>query len=309
MNNLKFIRHKINIDKIEQNKFLNKPDWIKIKLPQNSVNIQNVKSIIKKNGLYSVCEEALCPNISKCFNRKIATFIILGKICTRRCKFCNIAYGHPYAPDINEPKKLAQVIKELSLKYVVITSVNRDDIDDGGAKHFVNCITEIRKNNLLTKIEILVPDFKRCGDLALNILSMAPPDVFDHNIESVPRIYREIRPGANYYWSLKLLEKFKKLNPGVQTKSGIMVGLGETNKELIEVMHDLRNHGVTILTIGQYLQPSCNNLPVRRYVSISEFDSIKKEAISIGFTYVACGPFIRSSYNADLQEKGQDVFI
>ncbi|MXP67557.1 lipoyl synthase [Pantoea sp. Aalb] len=282
---------------------LRKPDWMKIKLPIDFHKIKKIKSIMRKNGLYSVCEEASCPNLSECFNQNTATFMILGSICTRRCPFCNVSKGRPKIPDINEPLKIAQTISDMALHYVVITSVARDDLKDGGAQHFAHCITSIREKNTSIKIEILVPDFRNCMDYALKILISTPPDVFNHNIENVPRIYNQIRPGANYELSLKLLEKFKKANPNIPTKSGLMVGLGETDTEIIEVMTDLRQHGVTMLTIGQYLQPSLNHFPVQRYVSPTEFNDFKKEALMMGFNNVMCGPFIRSSYHANIQAK------
>ncbi|WP_241971807.1 lipoyl synthase [Candidatus Pantoea edessiphila] len=293
--------------KIQDQEILPKPDWIKIKLPIDSSHIANVKSIMRKNNINSVCEEASCPNIIECFNKKTATFIILGVICTRRCPFCDVKHGQPLTPDDKEPERLTNAIINIGLKYVVITSVNRDDLLDGGAQHFVNCISSIRKKSNNIKIEILVPDFRRCMNLALNIINNQPPDVFGHNIENVPRIYRQIRPGANYNKSLQLLENFKKYHPNIPSKSGLMLGLGETNSEIIKVMQDLRNHGVTMLTLGQYLQPSRNHLPVRRYVAPKEFDDMKKEALSMGFTYAACGPLVRSSYQAEKHDKGLQV--
>ncbi|CAL1329018.1 lipoyl synthase [Candidatus Providencia siddallii] len=300
-------KYKIKDKNIEQKEILCKPYWLKIKLPLDYSYIKNIKLIMKKNGINSVCEKALCPNISECFNNNTASFMILGTICTRRCQFCNVNHGRPNLPDINEPENLSKTIKEMKLKYVVITSVNRDDLYDGGAQHFANCIKLIRKENLSIKIEILVPDFKKCGELALNILTMNPPDIFNHNIETVPRIYRYVRSGANYNWSLNLLKNFKTLNPNIITKSGIIVGLGETNEEIFNVMNDLYNNGVSMLTVGQYLQPSRYHLPVLRYLNINEFNEIKKKAIDIGFSYVACGPFVRSSYHAELQAKGKEI--
>lgn len=291
----------------ERQEPLYKPDWIKIKLPADSTRIQGVKAAMRKNGLYSVCEEASCPNLSKCFNRGTATFMILGAICTRSCPFCDVAHGRPMIPDSNEPEKLAQTIADMGLRYVVITSVNRDDLRDGGAQHFADCIAVIRAKNPSIKIEMLVPDFRGRMERALEILTKTPPDVFNHNLENVPRVYWQVRPGANYAWSLKLLERFKEAHPHIPTKSGLMVGLGETNAEIIEVMRDLRHHGVTMLTLGQYLQPSRQHLPVQRYVSPTEFDEMKEEAKAMGFTYAACGPLVRSSYHADLQAKGVEV--
>ncbi|AMA65038.1 Lipoyl synthase [Candidatus Arsenophonus lipoptenae] len=291
----------------DNTKVLSKPDWIKIKLPTNFQQIKKIKTAIHKNGLHTVCEEASCPNITECFNRGTATFMILGAICTRHCPFCDIAHGRPNPPDKNEPEKLAKTIKDMGLNYVVITSVDRDDLRDGGAQHFVNSIVAIREKNPNIKIEILVPDFRGRMDLALKILSTTPPNIFNHNIENVSRMYNKVRPGANYNWSLQLLAKFKNINPQIPTKSGLMVGLGETNEEIIEVMRHLRQHNVSMITIGQYLQPSIHHLPVQRYVSPQEFDKIKEIAISMGFTHVACGPLVRSSYHADLQSRGIEI--
>ncbi|WMY96293.1 MAG: lipoyl synthase [Arsenophonus sp.] len=285
----------------------NKPKWLKIKIPNDFTRIEKIKNAMRKNGLHSVCEEASCPNLPECFNKGTATFMILGAICTRHCPFCNVTNGRPNMPDPNEPIKLAKTIKDMRLNYIVITSVNRDDLHDGGAKHFADCIMSIRNKNPHIKIEILVPDFRGRINQALQILSKVPPDVFNHNIENVPRIYKKIRPGANYHGSLKLLEKFKIIHPKIPTKSGLMVGLGETNQEIKDVMYDLRQNGVTMLTVGQYLQPSPDHLSVERYVSPSEFQNIKKDAIEMGFTHVASGPLVRSSYHADLQSKGINI--
>ncbi|WP_457913967.1 lipoyl synthase [Candidatus Gillettellia adelgis] len=287
----------------EQHELLRKPEWIKIKLPANSTRIKNIKAAIHKNNLHTVCEEASCPNLFECFNHGTATFMILGAICTRHCPFCDVTHGRPMTPDATEPEKLANTISEMGLRYVVITSVNRDDLRDGGAQHFAACIAAIRAKNPFTKIEALVPDFRSRMDRALEILINVPPNVFNHNVESVPRIYHTVRPGANYLWSLKLLKRFKEALPHIPTKSGLMVGLGETNAEIIQVMRDLRYHGVSMLTIGQYLQPSQDHLQVQRYVSPDEFDEIKEKAKAMSFTSVVCGPFVRSSYHADLQDK------
>lgn len=286
-----------------QQKTLRKPVWMKIKLPADSTRIQSIKSALRKNGLHSVCEEAACPNLSECFNHGTATFMILGAICTRRCPFCDVAHGRPTAPDTSEPKNLAQTISDMGLRYVVITSVDRDDLRDGGAQHFADCITAIRAKNPAVKIETLLPDFRGCMDRALEILNASPPDVFNHNLENVPRIYPQVRPGANYERSLALLQRFKEMHPEIPTKSGLMVGLGETNKEIIEVMRDLRRSRVNMLTIGQYLQPSRHHLPVQRYMRPEEFDEMKKTAMDMGFAHAACGPLVRSSYHADLQAK------
>ncbi len=286
---------------------LRKPEWMKIKLPADSKRIQSIKSAMRNNNLHSVCEEASCPNLAECFNHGTATFMILGAICTRRCPFCDVAHGKPLAPDSNEPAKLAQTIQEMALNYVVITSVDRDDLRDGGAKHFADCNREIRALSPKIRIETLVPDFRGRMDKALEELSISPPDVFNHNLETAPRLYRKARPGANYQWSLKLLQTFKEQHPDIPTKSGLMMGLGETKEEIIEVLKDLRAHGVTMLTLGQYLAPSGHHLPVERYVPPAEFDELKQIALELGFTHAACGPFVRSSYHADLQAQGMEV--
>ena len=286
---------------------LKKPDWMKIKIPVHSTNIAHIKSTMRKHGLHSVCEEASCPNLAECFNHGTATFMILGDICTRRCPFCDVAHGRPLPPDREEPVKLAQTIQEMKLRYVVITSVDRDDLKDGGASHFADCTREIRALSPNIKVETLTPDFRGCIDKAVEVLSDNPPDVFNHNLENIPRLYKKIRPGANYVGSLKLLSAFKEKHPDIPTKSGLMVGLGETNEELIQVLKDLRTHGVTMLTLGQYLQPSKYHLPVERYVSPEEFDKLKQIALGMGFTHAACGPFVRSSYHADLQAMGKEV--
>ncbi|WWO95326.1 MAG: lipoyl synthase [Candidatus Dasytiphilus stammeri] len=279
----------------------NKPKWLRIKLPINSKRLLSIKALIRQNGLHSVCEEASCPNMAECFNQGKITFLILGEICTRRCPFCNIGHGRPLPPNVYEPQNLAKTIKDMNLYYVVLTSVDRDDLRDGGAQHFVECIRAIKQSNTQIKIEILVPDFRGCQNDALKILSTLPPDVFNHNIETVPKMYSKIRPGANYTFSLKLLKNFKKNHPNIPTKSGLMVGLGENYSEIIQVMQDLRLHGVTMLTIGQYLQPSPHHFPVKRYVSPDEFLHLKEKAIAMGFQHAACGPLVRSSYHADLQ--------
>lgn len=294
----------ITIEEVEP---LKKPDWMRIKLPTQTKNIINIKNTIRKHGLHSVCEEASCPNLAECFNHGTATFMILGDICTRRCPFCDVAHGRPLLPDSQEPIKLAKTIQEMHLRYVVITSVDRDDLKDGGARHFADCTREIRTLNPNIKIETLTPDFRGCIDEAVSILTQNPPDVFNHNLENIPRLYKKIRPGASYEGSLKLLAKFKHIHPDIPTKSGLMVGLGETNDELIQVLKDLRAHGVTMLTLGQYLQPSKYHLPVERYVSPKEFTELKHMALDMGFTHAACGPFVRSSYHADLQVQGKEV--
>ena len=286
---------------------LRKPDWMRIKLPPSSQKIEHIKSTLRKNKLHSVCEEASCPNLAECFNHGTATFMIMGAICTRRCPFCDVAHGRPLPLDPEEPKKLALTIKEMNLKYVVITSVDRDDLRDGGAQHFADCIREIREHSPQTRIEILTPDFRGRMEQALEVFRETPPDVFNHNLETAPRMYRVARPGADYKWSLELLRRIKEMHPHVPTKSGLMMGLGETNEEIVEVLKDLRAHGVNMLTLGQYLQPSRHHLPVKRYVPPAEFDELKDVAMGLGFSHAACGPFVRSSYHADLQAKGEEV--
>ena len=286
---------------------LRKPDWMRIKLPPSSQKIEHIKSTLRKNKLHSVCEEASCPNLAECFNHGTATFMIMGAICTRRCPFCDVAHGRPLPLDPEEPKKLALTIKEMNLKYVVITSVDRDDLRDGGAQHFADCIREIREHSPQTRIEILTPDFRGRMEQALEVFRETPPDVFNHNLETAPRMYRVARPGADYKWSLELLRRIKEMHPHVPTKSGVMMGLGETNEEIVQVLKDLREHGVNMLTLGQYLQPSRHHLPVKRYVPPAEFDELKDVAMGLGFSHAACGPFVRSSYHADLQAKGEEV--
>ena len=286
---------------------LRKPDWMRIKLPPSSQKIEHIKSTLRKNKLHSVCEEASCPNLAECFNHGTATFMIMGAICTRRCPFCDVAHGRPLALDPDEPQKLALTIKEMGLKYVVITSVDRDDLRDGGAQHFADCIKQIREHSPQTRIEILTPDFRGRMEQALEVFRETPPDVFNHNLETAPRMYRVARPGADYKWSLELLRRIKEMQPHVPTKSGVMMGLGETNEEIVQVLTDLREHGVNMLTLGQYLQPSRHHLPVKRYVPPAEFDELKDVAMDLGFSHAACGPFVRSSYHADLQAKGEEV--
>ncbi|ALD15221.1 lipoyl synthase [Buchnera aphidicola (Aphis glycines)] len=299
-----FINKKENLIPIKnilvKKRMLKKPDWIKIKLPIHTFQINKVKNALRKNNLHSVCEEANCPNLSECFNNGTATFMILGAVCTRNCPFCAVLHGTPEKVNSEEPTKLANAIFDMEINYVVITSVVRDDLYDCGAQHFVNCISAIRDKNKV-KIEILVPDFRGKIKLVLEIFNAALPDVFNHNIENVPRLYKKIRPGANYKKSLLLLEEFKKKYKNVITKSGLMLGIGEKDKEIIQVMKDLYSSGVTLLTIGQYLQPSKKHHPVERYISPLEFENIKQEAISIGFKSAYCGPFIRSSYHASSQ--------
>ena len=280
-----------------------KPAWIRAKSP-NSPRFFEIKQILREHKLHTVCEEASCPNIGECFSHGTATFMILGEVCTRRCPFCDVAHGKPLAPDVNEPANLAETIAAMKLRYVVITSVDRDDLRDGGAQHFVDCIRAVREASPNTRIEILVPDFRGRLDVALDILSSAPPDVMNHNLETVPRLYKAARPGADYAHSLLLLKEFKARHPEVPTKSGLMVGLGETDDEILQVMRDLRAHNVDMLTIGQYLQPSKHHLPVKRFVTPEEFKAFEKAAQEMGFSNAACGPMVRSSYHADLQAAG-----
>ena len=303
----KVARIPVKVVPSEREDMLRKPSWLKIKLPASSQRIEDIKGALRSHGLHSVCEEASCPNLAECFNHGTATFMILGAICTRRCPFCDVAHGRPLKPDANEPLKLAETIRDMKLKYVVITSVDRDDLRDGGAQHFADCIREIRKLNPHIKIETLVPDFRGRIDAALDILATEPPDVFNHNLETAPAHYRRARPGANYQWSLDLLKRFKERHPNIPTKSGLMMGLGETNDEIVQVLKDLRSHNVEMLTLGQYLQPSKFHLPVARYVPPAEFDQLKHIAEELGFTHAACGPLVRSSYHADLQAQGKEV--
>ena len=291
----------------EKRQSLPKPAWMKIKLPSSTQRIQEIKAAMRKHNLHSVCEEASCPNLAECFNHGTATFMILGAICTRRCPFCDVGHGRPLVPDPEEPLHLAQTIQDMKLKYVVITSVDRDDLRDGGAEHFAECIREIRRLSPTIRIETLVPDFRGRMEKALAILNTNPPDVFNHNLETAPHFYKKVRPGANYQGSLLLLKTFGEMHPDIPTKSGLMMGLGETKEDIIQVLTDLRAHGVTMLTLGQYLAPSASHLPVERYIPPSEFDELKQIALDLGFTHAACGPFVRSSYHADMQAQGLEV--
>lgn len=279
---------------------LKKPEWIRVRVPTGKKYIE-IKNIIKEQKLHTVCEEASCPNIGECFSKGTATFMIMGDICTRRCPFCDVGHGRPNPLDPFEPEHLASSVKVMKLRYVVVTSVDRDDLRDGGAQHFADCITAIHQASPNTQIEILVPDFRGRLDKALDILSITPPDVMNHNLETAPRLYKQARPGADYQHSLKLLEQYKILNPHILTKSGIMVGLGETDEEVIEVMQDMRRHQVDMITIGQYLQPSLSHLPVLRYVTPTQFDKFKQAANELGFKHAAIGAMVRSSYHADNQ--------
>jgi lipoic acid synthetase len=280
---------------------LKKPDWIRVKAGSSAGRFGEIKQILREHKLHTVCEEATCPNIGECFGKGTATFMIMGDKCTRRCPFCDVGHGRPDPLDVDEPVNLAKTIAALKLNYVVITSVDRDDLKDGGAQHFVDCIRATRELSPATQIEVLVPDFRGRLERALGILEAAPPDVMNHNLETVPRLYRESRPGSDYQHSLTLLQEFKQRVPGVPTKSGLMVGLGETDDEILQVMRDLRAHGVDMLTIGQYLAPTSHHLPVRRYVHPDVFRMFESEAAGMGFSHAACGAMVRSSYHADRQ--------
>ncbi len=280
-----------------------KPAWIRARSPAGP-EVQRLKNVLRENRLHTVCEEASCPNLGECFTHGTATFMIMGDICTRRCPFCDVAHGRPDPLDDNEPHNLAETIRAMDLRYVVITSVDRDDLRDGGAGHFVACIQAVRAANPAIRIEILVPDFRGRRDRALNILRTVPPDVFNHNLETVPRLYKKARPGSDYQWSLDLLKQFKAEHPAVPSKSGLMLGLGETLEEVEQVMRDMRAHDVEMLTLGQYLQPSRHHLPVERFVHPDEFERLRALGESLGFGQVASGPMVRSSYHADQQAAG-----
>jgi len=280
---------------------LKKPDWIRVKAATGNSRFYEIKQILREHNLHTVCEEASCPNIGECFGKGTATFMIMGDKCTRRCPFCDVGHGRPDPLDVDEPKNLARTIAALKLKYVVITSVDRDDLRDGGAGHFVECIRQIREMSPQTRIEVLVPDFRGRDDRALEILKAAPPDVMNHNLETAPRLYKQARPGSDYQFSLNLLKKFKAMHPGVPTKSGIMVGLGETDEEILQVMADMRAHDIDMITIGQYLAPSGHHLPVARYVHPDTFRMFEQKAVEMGFSHAAVGAMVRSSYHADKQ--------
>ena len=286
---------------------LAKPAWIRVRAASPNSRFYEIKELLRAQQLHTVCEEASCPNIAECFGKGTATFMILGDICTRRCPFCDVAHGRPLAPDADEPGHLADTIARLGLAYVVITSVDRDDLKDGGARHFVECIRAVRARSPSTTIEVLVPAFRGRLERALEVLHAAPPDVMNHNLETVPRLYRGARPGGDYAHSLRLLEAFKAAQPSVPTKSGLMVGLGETDDEIVQVMRDLRAHGVEMLTIGQYLAPSTHHLPVERYVAPQTFARFEREAAALGFRHAAIGPLVRSSYHADRQAHAAGV--
>ncbi len=302
----KVSRIPVKVIPTERDQILRKPEWLRVSLG-TSPKVQGIKNKLRKHKLASVCEEASCPNLGECFSHGTATFMIMGDICTRRCPFCDVAHGRPKPLPENEPAELAEAIADMGLRYVVITAVDRDDLRDGGAEHFARCITETRKAVPSIQVETLVPDFRGRMDIALDVLQQTPPDVFNHNMETVPRLYRKVRPGADYQWSLELLQKYKQRCPDVRTKSGLMVGVGETKEEIFEVLKDLRAHNVDMLTIGQYLQPSRDHLPVDRYVTPEEFDEYAQVAKELGFSQVASGPLVRSSYHADLQAKGETI--
>ncbi len=290
--------------KVVPGEILKKPSWIRVRAGSPTTRFYEIKDILRKNKLVTVCEEASCPNIGECFGKGTATFMIMGDKCTRRCPFCDVGHGRPDPLDVNEPQNLANTIAALNLQYVVITSVDRDDLRDGGSGHFVDCIQKIRASSPATRIEILVPDFRGRDDRALEILKAAPPDVMNHNLETAPRLYKEARPGSDYQFSLNLLKKFKAAFPDVPTKSGLMVGLGETDEEILAVMRDMREHGINMLTIGQYLAPSTSHLTVKRYVHPDTFKMFEREAYAMGFTHAAVGAMVRSSYHADEQAHG-----
>ena len=283
-----------------------KPDWLKVRM-YATPEVKRIKDTLRHRKLHTVCEEASCPNIGECFNGGTATFMIMGDICTRRCPFCDVAHGRPNLLNKDEPRELAEAIADMRLKYVVITSVDRDDLRDGGAQHFADCISETRQRMDSIEIEVLVPDFRGRMDVALDILEQTPPDVFNHNLETVPALYRKVRPGADYQWSLDLLKRYKDRCPEVMTKSGLMLGVGERKEEVVEVLKDLRAHNVDMLTLGQYMQPSKNHLPIDRWVPPSEFDELRVIAEGMGFKHVASGPLVRSSYHADKQAHGEEV--
>jgi len=287
--------------KVVQGEILRKPEWIRVKAGSPSTRFYEIKNVLRSNKLVTVCEEASCPNIGECFGKGTATFMIMGDKCTRRCPFCDVGHGRPDPLDAQEPVNLANTIAQLKLKYVVITSVDRDDLRDGGAGHFVACIEQIRAQSPHTQIEVLVPDFRGRDDRALDILKAAPPDVMNHNLETIPRLYKEARPGSDYQFSLNLLKKFKAQFPDIPTKSGIMVGLGETDDEILQTMQDMRDHGINMLTIGQYLAPSTSHLTVKRYVHPDVFKMFETRAYEMGFSHAAVGAMVRSSYHADQQ--------
>ncbi len=292
--------------KIEPSDPKRKPEWIRMKAPSHP-EVGRIKKLLREHELHTVCEEASCPNLGECFSHGTATFLIMGNICTRRCPFCDVAHGRPDALDTNEPAHLAKTIAAMSLKHVVITSVDRDDLRDGGATHFGECIAQVREQSPSTRIEILVPDFRGRMEVALEQLAKKPPDIFNHNLESVPRLYKAVRPGSDYQWSLDLIKNFAEMHPDIPTKSGLMLGLGESIEEVHQVMQDLHDHGCKMLTLGQYLQPSRHHLAVERFVTPAEFDELAEVGKKMGFEHVASGPMVRSSYHADLQAAGEAI--
>jgi lipoic acid synthetase len=283
-----------------------KPDWLRVRMPI-SPEVTRIKETLRRHKLNTVCEEASCPNLGECFHGGTATFMIMGDICTRRCPFCDVAHGRPNALDENEPREMAEAIAEMQLKYVVITSVDRDDLRDGGAGHFAQCIRELRERMSSLEVEVLVPDFRGRMDIAIDILRETPPDVFNHNLETVPQLYKKVRPGADYQWSLDLLKRYKEACPDVLTKSGLMLGVGETDEQVLDVMRDLRAHKVEMLTLGQYMQPSKDHLAIDRWVTPETFDWFAEEGYKMGFKHIASGPLVRSSYHADKQAHGEKV--
>ncbi len=294
---------RIPIKVVAEGPALKKPEWIRVKAAAPNSRFYEIKSLLRDSKLVTVCEEASCPNIGECFGHGTATFMIMGDKCTRRCPFCDVGHGRPDPLDADEPAKLAQAVAAMKLRYVVVTSVDRDDLRDGGAQHFVDCIGAIRAQSPATRIEVLVPDFRGRLERALDVFAAGLPDVMNHNLETVPRLYRQARPGADYRHSLQLLADFKARHPDIATKSGLMVGLGETDDEIVEVMRDLRAHGVDLLTVGQYLAPSGHHLPVARYVTPDTFARFEREASALGFSHAAIGPLVRSSYHADQQAR------
>ena len=293
--------------KVEHSETLRKPEWIRVRAASSSSQFTEIKKILREHNLFTVCEEASCPNIGECFGKGTATFMIMGDKCTRRCPFCDVGHGRPDPLDVDEPANLAKTIAAMKLKYVVITSVDRDDLRDGGAAHFAQCINQTRELSPHTQVEVLVPDFRGRLEIALDIFKNALPDVMNHNLETVPRLYKEARPGADYQHSLKLLKDFKAMYPQAITKSGLMVGLGETDEEILEVMRDMRAHNIEMLTIGQYLAPSGHHIPVRRYVHPDVFKMFEQKAYEMGFTHAAVGAMVRSSYHSDSQAHGAGV--
>lgn len=283
-----------------------KPEWLRVRM-HVSPEVNRIKETLRRHKLNTVCEEASCPNLGECFHGGTATFMIMGDICTRRCPFCDVAHGRPNPLNPDEPREMAEAIAEMKLKYVVITSVDRDDLRDGGADHFAQCISELRQRMPKLEIEVLVPDFRGRMDVAVDILRQTPPDVFNHNLETVPSLYKKVRPGADYQWSLDLLKRYKALCPNVKTKSGLMLGVGETNEQVLDVMRDLRAHDVDMLTLGQYMQPSKNHLPIDRWVTPDDFAWLAEEGYKMGFKHVASGPLVRSSYHADKQAHGEKI--